>query len=293
MGLSQLRWTVFRTLFRSIGRFSNGIRLGYQYGFDSGEMLDYVYENKAQGKFLVGRAIDRAYLDAIGWRGIRARKDLLKQVLHKEIAARQVAGRPVVILDVAAGPGRYLQEVCLEMRSRSQPLRDITVLCRDMDAQGLNWGRRRAQERSLYNFRYELGDACDPASLANVQPKPDIVVVSGLYELFTDPVPIQRSLKGINEILNQGGAIIFTTQVRHPQLELIANVLVNREGKPWVMQCRDAATVEGWAGAAGFAVQRRQLESVGLFSVTVAKKVSVQVPPEWPVTLAGRHGGER
>ncbi|MBI2171413.1 MAG: class I SAM-dependent methyltransferase family protein [Chloroflexi bacterium] len=291
MGVSQARWAVIRSLFRTVGRASDGIALGFRYGFDSGEMLDYVYENKAKGRLLVGRALDRIYLNAIGWRAIRGRKELLKRVLLGEVIARAGQGRPVVILDVAAGPGRYLQDLCLELQVQGRPLNDVTIICRDMDAQGLSWGRRRAEGRALTNIRYEPGDACDPASLAEVQPRPDIVVVSGLYELFTDPAPIRRSLLGIHAILNPGGTLVFTTQVRHPQLELIANVLVNREGKPWVMQCREATTMEGWARAAGFAVRSTQLESDGLFAVTTVRGIEAGVPQHNAASPPRQRGG--
>jgi SAM-dependent methyltransferase len=291
MAVSQAKWAVFRSLFGTVGRASDGIALGFRYGFDSGEMLDYVYENRAQGTLLVGKALDRIYLNAIGWRAIRGRRELLIRVLLQEVTARAGQGRPVVILDVAAGPGRYLQELSLLLSAQGRPLSDATIICRDMDAEGLSWGRRRAEERALTNLRYELGDACDPVSLATVQPRPDIVVVSGLYELFTDPSPIRRSLQGIRAILNPGGTLVFTTQVRHPQLKMIANVLVNRQGKPWVMQCRDATTLEGWATAAGFAVRSTQLEADGLFAVTTAHRIEGGVPQGSGAALRGQRGG--
>ncbi|MBI4311542.1 MAG: class I SAM-dependent methyltransferase family protein [Chloroflexi bacterium] len=288
MSLARVKWAGLRTAFRTIGRAGAGIDLGFRRGFDSGEMLDYVYENEARGRFLLGKAIDRAYLNAVGWRAIRARKALLKEVLHRETAQRRAEGKPSVILDVASGPGRYLQELCLETRAQGNPLKDMAIICRDMDSQGLSLGRHRADGYGLVNMRYEAGDACDPPSLTTVNPRPDIVVVSGLYELFTDPAPIRRSLQGIHAIMNPGGTLVFTTQVRHPQLELIANVLVNREGKPWVMLCRDAATVEGWAQAAGFAVRSSQPEPVGLFTVTTARRIEAAVPNGAPSSLRRR-----
>ncbi|HEX2221515.1 MAG TPA: class I SAM-dependent methyltransferase family protein, partial [Candidatus Limnocylindria bacterium] len=56
---------------RTVGRLSAGIDLGFRAGFDSGLMMEYVYANRAQGRSPLGRLIDRAYLDAIGWQGIR------------------------------------------------------------------------------------------------------------------------------------------------------------------------------------------------------------------------------
>ena len=55
----------------TLGRLSDGVRLGFETGFDSGSTLDYVYRNRAQGRLGIGRLLDRNYLDSIGWRGIR------------------------------------------------------------------------------------------------------------------------------------------------------------------------------------------------------------------------------
>jgi SAM-dependent methyltransferase len=253
------------------GQISDGIALGYRYGFDSGEMLDYVYENRARGKFLLGALVDRVYLNTIGWRAIRTRKELLKATLHRQIREIGSRNEQLVVLDVAAGPGRYLLEVCQELRAAGRG-EAVQVVCRDLDTQGLALGRARAHRLGLENVRYEWGDATDAESLGSMQPRPDIVVVSGLYELFTDAAVIKRSMEAIYGILKPGGTLIFTTQVTHPQLELIANVLVNREGKPWEMVCRSVEEAEGLAREAGFEGMRSDLERLGLFGVTVCRK---------------------
>src|SRR5262249_26770527 len=80
-----------RTLLKTVGNLSDGIRLGNRHGFDSGVMLDYVYKNQAGGRLLIGRLMDRIYLNAIGWRGIRLRRRLGIQSLKKWVA-RQRAG---------------------------------------------------------------------------------------------------------------------------------------------------------------------------------------------------------
>ena len=65
------RFAPVRLGMKTLGRLSKGIQLGWRSGFDSGVTLDYVYENKAQGVTPLGRWMDRAYLESIGWRGIR------------------------------------------------------------------------------------------------------------------------------------------------------------------------------------------------------------------------------
>ncbi|HEX9990183.1 MAG TPA: class I SAM-dependent methyltransferase family protein [Chloroflexia bacterium] len=268
---SSLKWRALSFFMSNPGRASDGIALGYRYGFDSGEMLDYVYENRARGKFLLGALVDRVYLNTIGWRAIRTRKELLKATLHRQVRDAGIRNEPLVVLDVAAGPGRYLLEVCQELRAAGRG-KAVQVVCRDLDNQGLALGRARAHRLGLENVRYEWGDATDAESLGSVQPRPDIVVVSGLYELFTDAAIIKRSMEAIYGILKPGGTLIFTTQVTHPQLELIANVLVNREGKPWRMVCRSVEEAEGLAREAGFEGMRSELERLGLFGVTVCRK---------------------
>jgi alpha-beta hydrolase superfamily lysophospholipase len=104
------KWKLVRAAMGSVGRLSEGVRLGYASGFDSGATLDYVYENKPRGRTPLGRLIDRNYLNSIGWRGIRQRKVNLERLLRRAVDALHADGRPVRVLDVAAGAGRYVLE---------------------------------------------------------------------------------------------------------------------------------------------------------------------------------------
>lgn len=261
-------WVLFRLVFSTVGRLSAGIRLGHRHGFDSGTMLDYVYVNQARGALGVGRLIDRAYLNAVGWRAIRARAVLLGQVVAHEIDRRR--GRAVRILDVAAGPGRYLLDTLATLSPADADR--VRVLCRDLATDGLRRGRELAAERGLNQVRYEPGDALDPAPTDSaLGGPPDVIVVSGLYELILDPELIRASIARLRAMLAPGGTLVFTTQVRHPQLELIANVLRNRHGQRWVMVCRSAAETGRWAREAGFTAVTIRYEPVGLFTVTTAR----------------------
>ena len=263
-----LKWRALSLVTRTIGRTSDAVSLGFRQGFDSGEMLDYVYENRARGRWLIGKLVDRIYLDAIGWRAVRARKEVLKVLLAGLVQERQRRDLATTVLDIASGPGRYLHEVCQDLGSRAD---GVTVICRDLDQSGLERGRGLASSLGLANFRYERGDACDPGSLRRVTPQPDIAIASGLYELLDEP-SIRSSMEGVYTLLPPGGRFVFTTQVSHPQLEMIANVLVNRDGEPWVMVCRSLEETERWATECGFEVLSSRLESIGLFGVTVCAK---------------------
>lgn len=260
-----LRWRAIRAALRLGARLSDGIALGYRHGFDSGPMLDYVYRNEARGRTAIGRAIDRAYLNQIGWRAIRARRALLERTLRRLIEARREAGLPTHLVDIAAGPGRYLLELIAALDRG-----DLSALCRDLDPAGQEAGRALARDLGLRDVRFARGDATDPADLARIAPAPGIVVASGIYEILTDDEAIRRSMRGVRALLAGGGTFVFTTQTAHPQLDLIANTLPNRDGEPWIMGVRLVATVEGWARAAGFADLRSEAEPHGLFAVTTA-----------------------
>lgn len=264
-----LKWLVPALALRTLGRWSDGIALGFRRGFDSGEMLDYVYENRARGRFLVGRLFDRLYLDQPGWRAIRERRALLRRCLEQAVAANRRQGHPTHVADLAAGPGRYLLEVLA-----AYPGDDLSAVCRDLDPGGLEQGRALAARLRVRNVRYELGDALDPACLATLRPVPNLVVVSGLYELLLDDSLVRRSLRDLCHLLPPGGVLLFTTQVAHPQLEAIAHLLVNRHGAPWIMGLRHVDTVEAWARQAGFAEVSTALELLGLFAVTTARKAA-------------------
>jgi 2-polyprenyl-3-methyl-5-hydroxy-6-metoxy-1,4-benzoquinol methylase len=267
----KIKWATMRVMLNTGGRLSKGVRVGYKFGFDSGNMLDYVYLNKAHGAVLIGKLIDRVYLNAVGWRGIRARRKLLKQMLRHEVSRNRYEERNTKLLDVAAGPGRYLQELIQEYNGETG---DINVLCRDLSSTGLEQGQALAKENGLTGtISYEPGDAFNPAPADDtLGGTPNVIVVSGLYELIIDDDTIRNSLKRLYQMLTPGGAIFFTTQTHHPQLEFIANVLPNRDGVPWVMKCRTAEQVEQWAREAGFNQVESRLEEEGLFSVTTGRK---------------------
>lgn len=97
---------------KTVGKLSQGIRLGWESGFDSGVTLDYVYKNTQQGFSIIGRAIDRGYLESIGWKGIRQRRTNLQKILRDTVHTLRAAGKPIHIVDIAAGAGRSCWKRC-------------------------------------------------------------------------------------------------------------------------------------------------------------------------------------
>ena len=109
------RFAVARAGLRLAGRLSSGIEIGWRCGFDSGLSLDYVYKDQPRGWTALGRLIDKSYLNSTGWRGIRERKGNLDKTLRDLILKIHRENRPVRILDIAAGAGRYVIETIRDM----------------------------------------------------------------------------------------------------------------------------------------------------------------------------------
>jgi len=116
------------------------------------------------------------------------------------------------------------------------------------------------------------GDAFDRESLARIQPRATIGIVSGLYELFPSNEPVLTSLRGLANAIEPGGYLIYTNQPWHPQLEFIAHVLVNREGKRWIMRRRTTGEMDELVRAAGFEKIDMEIDQWGMFTVSVARR---------------------
>lgn len=268
LAIRRLFFSWLQLMMRSVGRLSQGIRIGWRSGFDSGESLDYIYENMPHGITPVGRMLDRLYLNSIGWKAIRLRKANLQRVLQATIEEAWSGGEYVRVLDIASGPARYVLETL-----RRLPHIPVSALLRDNDSKNVEAGRRLARQLGVGSVTYAQGDAFDRKSLAAITPPPTIAIVSGLYELFPDNEPIAASLGGISEALIPGGYLIYTNQPWHPQLNLIARVLTNRQGRPWVMRCRPQAEMDALVREAGFEKVLTKIDEFGIFSVSVARKL--------------------
>lgn len=268
--LARTYWAMSRFWIRVGGALSTGLRLGIDAGFDSGSTLDYVYRNAPEGVTPLGKAIDRVYLDSIGWRGIRIRKAHLERMIVAAIDQLQSMGKSVRIVDIAAGHGRYILDALASRKTQAD-----RVLLRDYSPINVDAGRLLIRNRGLQDrAQFQLGDAFDRTSLAGIHPQPTLAVVSGLYELFPENKLIQQSLAGLADAMESGACLVYTNQPWHPQLELIARTLSSHQGgKPWIMRRRTQAEMDQLVESAGFRKIDQLSDEWGIFSVSVAQKI--------------------
>lgn len=263
-----ITYKCFSVFLHTLGRLSAGIRLGHESGFNSGRTLDYVYRNQPAGITGLGRFIDRRYLNGVGWRGIRIRRQLLERALQQAIEQTQARQGSVHIVDIAAGAGRYV----LEALARYQSLR-VTAELRDAQSTNLDEGKSLARSLGLENVSFVQADAFDPAAFERVHPRPDIAIASGFFELFSGNTQVLTALQSLARALPEGGTLIYTNQPWHPQLELIARGLSDWDGKPWIMRRRTQAEMDDLVHAAGFEKLQMEIDRWGMFTVSIARRV--------------------
>ncbi|PXZ07072.1 hypothetical protein DKK70_08755 [Gilliamella apicola] len=263
-------WQFVRSTLKYASKMSDGIKLGFETGFDSGSTLDYIYRNEPSGTSKLGRFFDYLYLQSIGWRGIRQRKTHLEQLLKQTIEQLQQSEQ-VNIVDIAAGHGRYILETINQIADKPN-----SVLLRDYSDINIRDGQALIAQQGLGDIvRFEKGDAFSREELSQLSPKPNLAVVSGLYELFGDNQLLRQSLLGLADVIPHGGYLIYTNQPWHPQLEFIARALTShRQGQPWIMRRRTQLEMDQLVEEAGFSKVTMLVDQWGIFTVSVAQRNS-------------------
>lgn len=263
-------WAMTRASIRIGGLFSKGIATGVRTGFDSGSTLDYVYENEPRGLGPGGRLIDRQFLDAIGWRGIRQRKVHLEELIGKALARLKGEGKAIRVLDIAAGHGRYVLDAVTASEAKPDSIR-----LQDYSPINVEKGTALIAERGLQDIAsFHRADAFDTDGLASIERRPTLAIVSGLYELFPDNAQIEASLAGLSRALEPGSLLVYTGQPWHPQLEMIARALTShRGGEAWIMRRRTQQEMDQLVAAAGFRKIEQRIDIWGIFTVSLAERI--------------------
>lgn len=242
---------------KTVGRLSDGIRLGWQTGFDSREMLEYVYNNRFRGITPLGVLIDRLFLAHPVWQSERSRRALLVKQLQQAVPNYE---RPQ-IFDLAAGAGSYLFALRFDQAS---------ITAGDYDAEAVEQGEQSARVRGRTDIRFKWNNAFNLDEFAAHQA--DILVCAGFFDVLTLEQQIQTVLKNGSTITQPDARWIFTVQEKYPDLNLLKD-LADLGQKTWKLVPRSAWQIVRWAKPYGWeleTLQRNQYFAVGTLIRTSA-----------------------
>jgi SAM-dependent methyltransferase len=252
--------TAMRLVIRTGGRLSDGIRLGFREGFNSGTMVDYVYRNEAHGITPIGRWADRKMLDYPVWRGVRGRRALLIEHLREVLAARPGQA----LLDVAAGPGSYLCELA--------PGSAAVLYAGDRDADERARGSARAAAAGRADIRFVEVDAFDPTTWPGA--RFDVLVASGFFDILVDVADVRRLLAAGAAATLPGARWVLTVMEHHTDLAMLRTVFVDWDGRPWIAVTRSAEEVISVAAPLGWRAIRVDREPERLFGVVTLERTT-------------------
>ena len=245
------------------GHLSEGMTVGLTHGFDSGASMDYIYKNTPQGKWGVGRWMDKSYLNAIGWRGVRIRKGHLLQQVEKAIQALQAQGKKVKILDIAGGVGNYLFDI-----KERHP--EVEIVINEFLPTNIQKGEQIIKERGYQHIRFTNYSCFEADTYRKLNYTPNITIISGIFELFGDNALAAEAIKGVVSI-SDNGYIVYTGQPWHPQLKTIAFVLKSHQEKDWVMRRRSQRELDGLFALQGVKKESMLIDDFGIFTVSLAE----------------------
>jgi predicted RNA methylase len=252
------RFAAARAGSRAGALLSEGLRIGYSHGFDSGPFMAHVYADEPRGRTALGRAIDRRLLarpTCVAFRDIRA---LAQSAVLEAIDA---AGTEApVVADLAAGPAPYLLRALAERPA-------ARAIAGDVDTDAIDSVRSAARELGIDDRVQTLrADAFDRDALAALDPRPDVVLELGLYGIYHDDARIERHFLDLAEVVAPG-QIVFNVQTRNPEIEYIARVWRNAAGERCVWRLRPLEQILGYAAAAGYRPASVSSDRHGIYRV--------------------------
>ena len=237
---------------------SDGLRVGYAHGFDSGPFMAHVYSNRAAGRTALGRRVDGRLLSRRTCVAFREIRELARQAVLDAIDAQ--GGEAPVIADLAAGPAPYLLEAIA-----SRP--GATAVVCDIDPAALAQAKAAARRLGVEDrVRTLRADAFDRDALRALEPRPDVVIELGLYGIYHDDGLIERHFEDLAELVAPR-QIVLNVQTQNPEIEYIARVWRDHRGERCVWRLRSAERLLGWAAAAGYAPRTVAADSEGIYRV--------------------------
>ncbi len=248
--IARLENFFYRSILKNLLKLS---KLGYGTivtGAESGANFEHMYDNRPEGKFIVGRFIDKALLNLPSVQATRGRKEDIKRVLWNEIHNNKLMGRKTCVLDLASGGARYLRELSEEHRNG-----DVESICIDKDRACVRLGENLAKKERINNIRFFRGDIFRLDHLQKMSSripwKPNIVIASGLFIYFNNTAA-EKMLREIYQFLPSEGLLIFSSYENLSSRKLMRKVASTSSGEEWILYYRKPDYWRGLLQQIGF-----------------------------------------
>lgn len=234
--LARLEDFFYRNILKNLLKLS---KLGYGTivtGAESGMNFEHMYNNRPEGKFIIGRFIDKALLNLPAVHATRGRKEDIKRILWNEVNNNRLMGRKTRVLDLASGGARYLRELAEEHRNG-----DVESICIDKDRTCVRLGNDLLSKEHLKNIRFFRGDIFHLNHLKDLSSKirwlPNVIIASGLFIYFNNQM-VEKMVREIFALLPREGVIIFSSYERLNTRKLMRKTMSTSSGEEWTLYYR-------------------------------------------------------
>ncbi len=214
-------------------------RLGYGSvvtGAESGENFEHMYNNKPQGKWVIGKYVDKVLLNLPAVHATRGRKEDVKKILWNEIYNNQMINKKTKVLDLASGGARYLRELKEEHNKGL-----IESICIDKNEACVKLGESLVKQEGVRNIRFFRGDIFHLEHLrrlsSNKKWQPNVIISSGLF-IYFDNQMVERMIKEIYQALPQNGLFIFSSYENLNTRKLMRKTASVSSGEEWILHYR-------------------------------------------------------
>ena len=229
---------------------STGMRLGHRdrlrFRLDARLCLS---RTKPRGIGPLGRMIDRTFLDAIGWRGIRQRKLHLEELIARRAAALKAAGQPRAHRRYRRRPrplrARRSRDECAERPDSHAAAGLLRAQCRA--------GRKLIADEAASTTiaRFARPTPSTPTALRHrpgAGPRHRLRPLRALSRQRAD----RRSLGGLAAPMPPGSCSLHQPALASAARNDRARLTSHRGGQAWVMRRRTQGEMDQLVAAAGF-----------------------------------------
>jgi len=166
----------------------------------------------------------------------------------------------------------YISELAKELSMKGNVL-SIDEFINEFKKSNIEVGEEVIKKNNLENISFVNYDCFDKETYKKINYTPNIVIISGVFELFEDNNMLENTISGVAEILDKNGAIIYTGQPWHPQLKQIALVLNSHKGnnKSWLMRRRSEKELDSLFEKYNLKKERMLIDNNGIFTVSLAE----------------------